>query len=208
MAFLEIARPREALRRQPRRARLQPRRREGRVRLLPRPVGLRQDDDAADDRRLRDARPAARSASTARTSSTCKPEPAQHRHGLPVLRAVPEHDRGAERRLRAARSPARAKADADKRVAEMLGMIDLPDLGEPLSVPAVRRPAAARRARPGARHRSRRSCSSTSRCRRSTPRSASRCARRSARSSASSASPRSTSPTTRKRRCRCPTGSW
>ena len=35
--------------------RLQPRRREGRVRLVPRAVGLRQDDDAADDRRLRAA---------------------------------------------------------------------------------------------------------------------------------------------------------
>ena len=52
-----------------------------------------------------------------------------------------------------------------------------------------------------------RSSCSTSRSRRSTPRSGSPCARRSGRSSASSASRRSTSPTTRRRRSRCPIGS-
>jgi putative spermidine/putrescine transport system ATP-binding protein len=52
-----------------------------------------------------------------------------------------------------------------------------------------------------------RSCCWTSRCRRSTPRSASACARRSARSSGGLASPRSSSPMTRKRRCRSRTAS-
>ena len=57
--------------------------------------------------------------------------------------------------------------------------------------------------------RSRRACCcSTSRCRRSTPRSASTCATRSRSCSASSASPPSWSPTTRRRRCRWPTASW
>ena len=50
-------------------------------------------------------------------------------------------------------------------------------------------------------------CCSTSRCPRWTPRCASSCATRSAASSSSSASPRSSSPTTRRRRCRWPTGS-
>ena len=50
----------------------------------------------------------------------------------------------------------------------------------PLSLPAFRRPAAARGAGPRAGAASRRCCCSTSRCRRSTPRSACRCATRSA----------------------------
>ena len=49
---------------------------------------------------------------------------------------------------------------------------------------AVRRPAAARRARPRARHQSRRCCCSTSRCRTSTSSCARRCASRSSRSAA------------------------
>ena len=93
-------RPAEVLRPEPRGARLQPRRREGRVRLLPRPVGLRQDHDAAHGRRASRRRARARSASTAATWSNLQAEPAQHRHGVPGLRAVPQHDGGAERRLR------------------------------------------------------------------------------------------------------------
>ena len=62
----------------------------------------------------------------------------------------------------------------------------------PLSGAALRRAAAARRARARARAQSRRSCCSTSRCRTSTPRSASRCAPRSASCRRSSASPPST----------------
>ena len=45
----------------------------GRVLLAGRPLGLRQDDDPADDRRLRAARPAARSCSTAPTSAATPP---------------------------------------------------------------------------------------------------------------------------------------
>ena len=99
------------------------------------------------------------------------------------------------------------RAAIDARVSEMLGIIELPDLGAryPFQLSggqqqrvalaralAVRaQGAAARRAALGAR--------------RQDPRLPAR--RRSARSSASSASPRSTSPTTRKRRCRCRTAS-
>ena len=61
---------------------------------------------------------------------------------------------------------------------------------------------------PGRSRSSRRSCSSTSRCPRSTPRSGSRSATRSARSSANWGSPPCTSPTTRRRRSNCPTASW
>ena len=43
---------------------------EGRVRLVPRTIRLRQDDDSADDRRASRSRRPARSRSTARTSPT------------------------------------------------------------------------------------------------------------------------------------------
>ena len=134
-------------------------------------------------------------------------EPAQYRHGVPGLRALPQHDGRRERRLRPqgrqapgrARSrPRRGDADADQAAGAR----------RPLSLSSS--PAASSSASrwPARSPSSRRCCCSTSRCRRSTPRSASRCARRSAPSSASSASPPSTSPTTRKKRCRCPTASW
>ena len=77
-------------------------------------------------------------------------EPAQRRHGLPVLRPVPEHDRRRQHRLRAARSGSGPKAEIRKRVGELLELINLPEQGGPLPVPAVGRPAAARRARPRA----------------------------------------------------------
>ena len=99
------------------------------------------------------------------------------------------------------------RADSDRRVAEMLTLISLPDLGARYpfqlsggSSSASPSPAPSRRGP--------RSSSSTSRSPPSTPRSASRSATRSAPSRRNSASPPSTSPTTRRRRCRCPTGSW
>ena len=77
------------------------------------------------------------------------------------------------------------------RVKEMLGIIKLPEHGDrypfQLSGGQQQRVALAR----AHWRRSRSCCCSTSRCRRSTPRSASRCAPKSAPSSASSASPRS-----------------
>lgn len=80
------------------------------------------------------------------------------------------------------------KSEIDARVKQMLGLIKLEHLADrfPTSSPvvsssALRLPAPLRS--------SRRCCCSTSRCRRSTPRSACRCARKSGRSSNSSASP-------------------
>ena len=81
-----------------------------------------------------------------------------------------------------------AKADADKRVAEMLASSSCRNSATaiPISSPAASSSASRW---PGRWRRSRSCCCSTSRCRRSTPRSAFRCARRSARSRRRSASP-------------------
>ena len=79
----------------------EPAHRARRVLLAPRAVGLRQDHDAADDRRLRAADrgrdPARRRADRRRPAV-----PPQRQHGLPALRAVPAHERRPERRLRPA----------------------------------------------------------------------------------------------------------
>ena len=175
---------------------------------LPRPLRLRQDHDAAHDRRLRDADRRARSASTARTSPHLHAEPAQDRHGVPGLCAVPQHDRRRQRRLRPqgraacrrprSRAARRGDAEADRPAAARRA----------LSLPALGRPAAARGAGPRAR---RQAAGAAARraavgARRQDPRLAARGDPRA--SSASSASPRSSSPTTRKRRCRSPTASW
>ena len=70
-------RPRQALRRRDRRRRGRPRHRAGRVLHDARPVRLGQDDDAADDRGLRDARTRARSSSPGATSRGCRPTTAR-----------------------------------------------------------------------------------------------------------------------------------
>ena len=71
-----------------------------RVLLAARPVGLRQDDDAADDRRLRAADrrpdPAARPRHDPRAARQAAGE-----HGLPALRAVPPPRRRRQHRVRA-----------------------------------------------------------------------------------------------------------
>ena len=73
--------------------------RRGRVLLAPRAVGLRQDHDPADDRRLRaaDGRPrrAARPGRHRRPTGQ-----AAGQHGLPELRAVPPSRRGEQHRVR------------------------------------------------------------------------------------------------------------
>ncbi len=79
----------------------------GRVLLDARSLGVRQDDDAAHDRGLRGAdqrpHPAARGRRDARAAGQ-----AARQHGVPVLRALPAHERVRERRVRAARQ-ARAR---------------------------------------------------------------------------------------------------
>ena len=65
------------------------------------PVRLRQDDDAARDRRLRAA---GRGQRRARRQGRLEAAAvrARRQHGLPGLRALPAHDRAGERRVRAA----------------------------------------------------------------------------------------------------------
>ena len=65
------------------------------------PVRLRQDDDAADDRRLRaaDQRP---DPAGRRGHGVHAAAQAQREHGVPELRAVPAPDRAGQRRVRAA----------------------------------------------------------------------------------------------------------
>ena len=91
-----------------RRHRPRPRGGERRVRRLRRPVGLRQDDGAADDRRARDDHLRARADRRPRRQRPAAEGP-RHRDGLPELRALPAHERGQEHGLRAqdARAPAR-----------------------------------------------------------------------------------------------------
>ena len=87
--------------RQPRRRRRPVARgREGRVRVAAGPVGLRQDHDPADDRGLRRAE---RRRDPARGPRPAGGEAGQARprHRVPELRAVPAHDGGGERVVRA-----------------------------------------------------------------------------------------------------------
>ena len=125
---------------------------QGRVRLLPRPVGLRQDDAAAHHRRARDADRRARSCRPSATSRVLPP--AERDYGIvfqsyalfPNLigrrqrRLRPRQPQGRQggRRSRARRRAAEAGRPAGQR-AEVPG-------------PALGRPAAAHRARARARH--------------------------------------------------------
>ncbi len=105
----------------------------GRVLLDARTVGLRQDHDAADDRRLREP-DRAPSGSTASTSGNAAAQ-AQRQHGLPALRAVPAHDGVRQHRLRAAQQK-KDEAEVRKRVDEMLescGSPTSPSAGPPSS---------------------------------------------------------------------------
>ena len=83
----------------------------GRIPGPGRAFGLRQVDPAEHDRGARDQSPSGRSTSAGATSTNCIPRP-RHRHGVPVLRALPEHERGAEHRLSALEMRERAQARA------------------------------------------------------------------------------------------------
>ena len=86
----------------------------GRVLLAARAVRLRQDDDPADDRRLRAADGRADPAARARRH----PRPARQaagQHGLPELRAVPAPRRRRQHRVRAAAQEGRRSGDRPTR---------------------------------------------------------------------------------------------
>ena len=99
------------------------------------------------------------------------------------------------------------KDEIARRVEAALEQVGLDRLRPADDPPALRRPAAARRARPLASCSSRRSCSSTSPSPASTSTCASACARRSATCSSACGSPPSSSPTARTRPWRSPTAS-
>ena len=127
------------------------------------------------------------------------PEGSRHRDGLPELRPLPAHDRRREHRLRAQdrrRQQGRARARASSRPPSCSTSSRYLDRKPKALSGGQRQRVAMGRAIV----RSRRSSSWTSRCRTSTPSSACRPAPRSRRSRAASASPPSTSRTTRSRR--------
>ena len=103
---------------------------------------------------------------------------ARHRHGVPELCALSEHDGGREHRLR--HGDAR-RAEGRARQGDRRGRQDAADRppARPQAEPAVRRPAPARRHGPGAGARPAACSCSTSRCPTSTPSCASTCAPRS-----------------------------
>ena len=171
MSYLDADRRPEALRRVRRGRGLQPRRREGRVRVVPRAVRLRQDDDAPDDRGLR-AADLRHDHDRRRGHHPRAAEPPQRRHGLPVLRAVPEHDRRRQHRVRAEGPEAAARPDQEARRASSSRSSTCPTRAAATRTSSRAASSSASRWRAPSPS-SPRSSSSTSRCPRSTPRSAS-----------------------------------
>ena len=134
---------------------------------------LGQDHAAARDRRLRAARRGPRRRSRAVLSPATalgRARAPAHRDGLPGRRAVPAPDGGRQRRLRRRAARARGRVPGAGR----------PGRPRPATTRTSCRAASASASRSRARSpRTRRSCCSTSRSRRSTPGCATRCARRS-----------------------------
>ena len=101
----------------------------GRVLHDARALRLGQDDDAADDRRLRGPdRRHDRAGRRGRQRRAALRPRGQHR--LPGLRALPAHDRRRERRLRPAGREGVAKDERAKRRDEALEMVRLPGYGD------------------------------------------------------------------------------
>ena len=198
MAFLEIDRRAQALRRGRGPEGHRPRGRGGRVPGAGRPLGLRQVHPAQHHRRPRDdhrGRDPHRRPPGQRAAS----QGPRHRHGVPVLRALPEHDGRAEHHLRhgdARRAQGRARQGGAARSRRCCRSASC-WTASPASSPAASASASPWAGRWCATPSS--SCS-TSRCPISTPSCASRCAPRSRSCTSGSARPSSTSPTTRSRR--------
>ena len=125
-------------------------RRQGRVRLAAGPVRLRQDHDPADDRGLRRAE---RRCDPARRPRLTGHQAGQARawHGVPELCALPAHDGGGERGVRA-RDAGRRRRRAHPARRRDAGAGRPRRFRRPLPAPALGRPAAARGAGPRARH--------------------------------------------------------
>ena len=118
----------------------------GRVLRDARPVGLRQDDDAQDDRRLRTA-DEWRGHPQRRRREPGAAAQAQREHRVPAVRALPAHDGGRQRPVRPeveeeVEIGVRGERHRDARRGATRR------LRAPQAEPALGRPAAARRARP------------------------------------------------------------
>ena len=96
----------------------------GRVLHAARAVGLRQDDDAAADRRLRAPRRGAHPARRRRRVPHAAAQ-APRQHGVPVLRAVPAPHRRREHRLRAALPQVHARTRRASGCAEAIALVRL-----------------------------------------------------------------------------------
>ena len=149
------------------------------------PVGLRQDDDAADARRhLQPDR--GRDRVRRRAGERRRSARPQRRHRVPVLRALSEHERAREHHVPAAVQEGRTRGGGDARPRDRRAGAHRrsSSTGGRRSSPAASSSAWRSPARSSS---GRTSCCSTSRCRISTRRCACRCAPRSGAFSASSA---------------------
>ena len=176
-----------------------------RVRRPARAVRVRQDHRAALPRRARGPRLGQRRGRRPRPDPGVRQQ-ARHGDGVPGVQPVPAHDRAAERRVRpraAWARPAPPAGPAPPRCSTSSASRRTPT-STPTSSPAASSSASPW---PGPWPSSRRCCCSTNRCRPSTPRCAPSCATRSAASSSRSARRPCSSPTTRRRPSRSPTGS-
>ena len=116
------------------------------------PVGLRQDHDAAHDRRARGDQ-LGRHLHRRHGGQRPGADGPRHRHGVPELRALPAHERLRQHGVRPQDAQIRARPrsrSASSEAADILGIGELP---QAQAAPALRRPAPARRA--GPRHRAR-----------------------------------------------------
>ena len=116
-----------------------------------RPLGLRQVDAAAHDRRPGDDQLGGTVSIGGRVVNDVPPQGPRDRHGLPELRALPAHDGAPEPRVRAAHPRARRRAERDRRVGEPPAVLGIDPLLERYPKRALRRPAPAGGG--GARHR-------------------------------------------------------
>ena len=168
MSTVRLDRDHQALRPDGRRRRLRPRGRRRRVRDAARAVGLRQDDDAADDRRPHraDRRPDLLFDDRGRHLPAAAE--AEHRLRLPDARAVPAPVGRRQRRLRAVGQGRQEGRDRRDRVDEMLAMVGLIGYGARPAGPAVRAGSSSGSPSRASSPPIRGCCCSTSRSRRST----------------------------------------
>ena len=120
----------------------------GQARRPARPVGLRQVDDAAHDRRPRRAERGPHPDRRPRRHRRCAPARAPHLDGVPVVRAVPAPERRARTSCsasRCGRSRPPSTRDGSRASPTLLG---LTRAARAQALAALGRPAAARRARP------------------------------------------------------------